>query len=111
MWRESSPSQSTLNRVSFDSLRCIEPPALKAVRLFILQSFWNRFYVCIQMRTNSLEPRMRLLPFFAFTLLFALFSMGQATSPVSSQMVDPGAMDKTVDPCADFFTYSCGGWI
>ncbi len=24
--------------------------------------------------------------------------------------LDVGAMDKTVDPCADFYHYSCGGW-
>src|SRR5574337_111051 len=24
---------------------------------------------------------------------------------------DPTALDKSVDPCADFFRYSCGGWM
>ena len=32
--------------------------------------------------------------------------------PVGPQRVlDVGSMDKSVDPCTDFFTYSCGGWI
>jgi len=33
-------------------------------------------------------------------------------SPASRQPVlDLSSMDKSVDPCADFFTFSCGGWI
>src|SRR3954453_18426988 len=25
--------------------------------------------------------------------------------------LDVKAMDKSADPCADFYTYSCGGWL
>src|ERR1700758_4025142 len=35
------------------------------------------------------------------------FAQHSAAEPV----LDVSAMDKTVDPCVDFYAYSCGGWM
>ncbi|MGD1023171.1 MAG: M13 family metallopeptidase [Candidatus Sulfotelmatobacter sp.] len=45
--------------------------------------------------------------------LLSLASAQQSTSATSKHepALDVTSMDRTVDPCVDFFKYSCGGWI
>ena len=37
-------------------------------------------------------------------------AQGPATALPYTPGLDPAAMDRTVDPCVDFYEYSCGGW-
>src|SRR6476469_1326998 len=51
-----------------------------------------------------------------YTFRLALGSLGlclfaAAQSPAPPSGVDLKAIDKTVDPCQDFFHYACGGWL
>jgi endothelin-converting enzyme/putative endopeptidase len=55
----------------------------------------------------------RLFACFALALLVTMSSWAQ--SPAASALpyspsLDLTSMDKTVDPCVDFYAYSCGGW-
>jgi len=50
----------------------------------------------------------------ATVLVMATAAAGQTAKPAPAPytpVLDVPSMDKTVDPCVDFFTYSCGGWI
>ena len=54
----------------------------------------------------------RLLACFAITVLVSSLSFAQSSAPALpySPSLDVTSMDKTVDPCVDLYTYSCGGW-
>ena len=47
----------------------------------------------------------------AFVSLLSVANAQQPTIEKSEPALDVTSMDRSVDPCVDFFAYSCGGWI
>jgi len=55
--------------------------------------------------------RIALMLIILLPLLAAPIAYSQSASTGHQSVLDVNSMDPSVDPCADFFTYSCGGWL
>src|SRR5215472_17905468 len=55
---------------------------------------------------------LRISLFLLVAISFCSFTYAQQAAPQKSEPVlNRSFMDRTIDPCVDFFQYSCGGWI
>jgi putative endopeptidase len=48
---------------------------------------------------------------FVLSVFFCALTVGSVGLAQTGDVLDVNSMDTGADPCVDFFTYSCGGWI
>jgi len=58
-----------------------------------------------------MSPRYLISLAVVFAALLSLASAQEASASKHQPALDVTSMDRTADPCVDFFQYSCGGWI
>jgi putative endopeptidase len=56
-------------------------------------------------------PILRFIVLLAAFMALTVISFAQSTPEKHEPALDVTSMDRTADPCVDFFQYSCGGWI
>ena len=120
----SLPQRVNFSSVQFppDRLHVIDGPC--PIRLIpSLKEFWMKPF-CIALSRQAFAPPASILLAAAFAFAPAAHAQSSVTDfsfagmdnsapapPKSVGSLDLSAIDKTADPCTDFYQYACGNWI